>query len=561
MATIKDLQNKWQQAAKIKGSENVITLADGGTLTGCYYLCEAGSVTASHDALNGFILSAGFPTDDNGGSINDRDYSRDRDAQQITRNIAASYDSRAIQNAVIVSPDGVVLSGNGRTMAGELAARDNTDRVYIDYLKQYGSVYGFNAGEVSRFCHPRIVFVINDALPYTAATFARFNAQEMKGQSKTEQAIKYGKIVTDEAFNRILAVINAFETLGDFYACTEAVTKCLNDLRACGVVDNMRYAELFDGDTISSAGKETLENILIGKAFASDPDAARKITTYKSLRRSVVFALSEVANNLCLGDDYTLNSELSQAINLAYVARMHGYKAGERVSEYARQIDAFSSETVCDYKDTCILILADALNHEQITLLKRIMAVYNHQAKDAADGQTDMFSASLIKTKAEILNEVKAIFAKAGTQEQKQAVQDANEARTAANVFVMADSVKQVQKGSYVEYKTFSGEVIICHVDDVKRSVAYLSAKGGVKFWRTVSELTPTADHSLSLPSWLVPGSVITDGTVSQRIAAVTDNFVIFEWLNGGYFDVNISTILQTFAPSKTGVCELIEAA
>lgn len=125
----------------------------------------------------------------------------------------------------------------------------------------------------------------------------------------------------------------------------------------------------------------------------------------------------------------------------------------------------------------------------------------------------------------------------------------------------MADSVKQVQKGSYVEYKTFSGEVIICHVDDVKRSVAYLSAKGGVKFWRTVSELTPTADHALSLPSWLVPGSVITDGTVSQKIAAVSDNFVVFEWINGGYFDVNISTILQTFAPSKTGVCELIEAA
>ena len=561
MATIKDIQNKWQQATKIKGSANIITLADGGTLTGCYYLCEAGSVTASHDALNGFIMSAGFPTDGNGGSINDRDYSRDRDAQQITRNIAASYDSRAIQNAVIVSPDGIVLSGNGRTMAGELAARDNTDRAYIDYLRQYGGVYGFDAGAAIRFEHPRIVFVLNDALPYTAATFARFNAQEMKGQNKTEQAIKFGKIVTDDAFNRILSVINAFETLGDFYACTEAVTKCLNDLRACGVVDNMRYAELFDGDTISSAGKETLENILIGKAFASDPDAARKITTYKSLRRSVVFALSEVANNLCLGDAYTLNSELSQAINLAYVARMHGYKAGERVSEYARQIDVFSSETVCDYKDTCILILADALNHEQITLLKRIMAVYNHQAKDAADGQTDMFSASLIKTKAEILNEVKAIFAKAGTQEQKQAVQDANEARTAANVFVMADSVKQVQKGSYVEYKTFSGEVIICHVDDVKRSVAYLSAKGGVKFWRTVSELTPTADHALSLPSWLVPGSVITDGTVSQKIAAVSDNFVVFEWINGGYFDVNISTILQTFAPSKTGVCELIEAA
>ena len=559
---MREIQNKWQQATKIKGSANVITLADGGTLTGCYYLCEAGSVTASHDALNGFIMSAGFPTDDNGGSINDRDYSRDRDAQQITRNIAASYDSRAIQNAVIVSHDGVVLSGNGRTMAGELAARDNTDRVYIDYLKRYGSVYGFNAGEVSRFCHPRIVFVINDALPYTAATFARFNAQEMKGQSKTEQAIKYGKIVTDEAFNRILAVINAFETLGDFYACTEAVTKCLNDLRACGVVDNMRYAELFDGDTISSAGKETLENILIGKAFASDPDAARKITTYKSLRRSVVFALSEVANNLCLGDDYTLNSELSQAINLAYVARMHGYKAGERVSEYARQIDVFSSETVCDYKDTCILILADALNHEQITLLKRIMAVYNHQAQESAAGQLDMFAAGGVKTKSEILDEVKALFAKGSMQDQKTAEKQAVEARTAENIFVTEEQATKVMAGGYVEYTTFAGDVIVCQVESIKRGIAYLIAKGGCKLWCSVRELTATADHRLSLPVWLEAGAYLTDGkTAIQRVEAIADGYVSFDWINGGVFDLSLAVVLQSWRPSASHICRIIEAA
>ncbi len=36
-----------------------------------------------------------------------------------------------------MSNDGVVLSGNGRTMAGELAAQNNTDGAYVDYLKEY----------------------------------------------------------------------------------------------------------------------------------------------------------------------------------------------------------------------------------------------------------------------------------------------------------------------------------------------------------------------------------------------------------------------------------------
>lgn len=562
MATVNDIRNKWQQAAKINGVCNVFTLADGQQLNGRYVLTCSGACTASHDVLNGFMMSPGFPTDANGHSVNDRDYQRDQDAQQVTRNIAAHYDSRAIQSPVVVSPDGVVLSGNGRTMAGELAAHDNSDGEYIAYLEQYGSAFGFTAEQVKAFEHPRILFVLDDSLPYTPETFARFNAKEMKGQNKTEMAIKYGKLVHDDVFKRIITTINAFETLGDFYACTEAATRCLNELRTSGAVDAMSYAELFDGDTISSAGREILENVLIGKAFSSSPDCARMITTYKSLRKSVVFGLSEVVSNLCLDSDYSLNYELSEAVKLAYVARQHGYKAGERVSEYARQIDAFTAETVCDFKDTVILTLADALNNEQVTQLKRIMAVYNHQAKDSAAGQTDMFCTSGVKTKAEILNDVKTLFATGLRQEQKEAEMSAKEARMSDNIFITDEQATRIMKGGYVEYKTFSGESIVCKVDGIRNTIAYLSAKGGIKFWRTLSELKPTADHRLTLPTWLRPGMVITDEkSVSQRIEAVTDNFVIFEWINGGLFDVNISTILQTFKPSESGVCELIEAA
>ena len=555
------IRDRWQQAQKVYGLVNVLTMADGTAINGLYVLCNCGSVTPSHNALNGFAPSEGFPVDVNGGTVNDRDYQRDHEAQQITRNIARSYDARAIQSPVIVSPDGVVLSGNGRTMAGELAADQGTDTAYIDYLKNYCANYGFTVGDVTVFAHPRIVFEIKDDLPYTVATFARFNSQEMKGQSKTEQAVKYGKLVDDATFGRMIATINAFDTLADFYACTEAATNCLNDLHKCGVIDSMSYAQLFDGDTISATGRELLENVLIGKAFASDPDCARMITTYKSLRKSVVSGLSEVVNNLCLSGDYTLNNELLEAVNLAYIARQHGYKAGERVSEYSRQIDAFSNDTVCDYKDTSILILADALNAEQVTLLKRILAVYNHQAKDASDGQTDMFAADGVKSKSEILEEVRMIFAKGTTKEQKEAVQGAISSRLDNSVFLTEEQLTKVVKGSYVEFRCKSGDVIICQVDGVKKGVAYLSGKGGVKLWASVSDVVPTSDHRLSLPAWIKAGNIITDGTAHQRIAAVCDNSVIFEWLNGGYFDVSITAVLQSWTLSDSDVCEIREAA
>ena len=561
MENISIIKSKWASAQKIAGSRRSVILSDGSTLTGCYYLVDAGSVTPSHDALNGFLPSAGFPVDVNGGSVNDRDYQHDTDAQRITREIARNYDGRAIQSPVIISPDGVVLSGNGRTMAGDIAAHDGTDTRYIDYLKSNITSYGLSVGDVTIFSHPRLVLVLDESLPYTATTFARFNAQEQKTMSKTETAIKYGKTVKDDVFNRILSVINAFETLGDFYACTEAATGCINDLLKAGVIDAMSFAQMFDGDTISTTGKETLENILIGKAFAADPDAARKITTFKSLRKSVVFGLSEVVNNLCLGDDYTIKNELSEAINLAYIARQNGYKAGERVSMYARQKDAFSDQTICDYKDTIILTLADALNDSQVTILKKILSVYNHQAQDAASGQMDMFCAAGIKTKAEILDEVKAIFAKGTTKEQKEAITTAINARMSDNLFITSEQLSQVVAGSYVEYVCKSGDTIVCKVDAVKNTIAYLSGKGGIKFWRTISELKPTATHLLSLPEWLKTGTVITDGTVSQRIAAVSDTMVVFEWLNGGYFDVQITDILQRWQVAASDVCEIIEAA
>lgn len=561
MANIEIIQTRWAAGRKLAGTANALTLADGSTLHGVYYLAEAGTATPSHDALNGFVPSAGFPVDENGHSVNDRDYQKDRDAQQITRTIAQHYDARAIQSPVIVSPDGVVLSGNGRTMAGELAARDNTDGVYLDYLRTYGSAYGFTPSQVATFAHPRLLFVLAEALPYTASTFAKFNAKEMKSQSKTEQAVKFGKLVDDATFGRITATINAFDTLGDFYANTEAATRCLNDLRTAGVIDAMSYAELFDGDTISAVGKELLENVLIGKAFTADPDAARKITAFKSLRKSVVFALAEVANNIGLGDGYTLTFELSEAVNLAYIARQHGYRAGERVSAYSRQLDAFSGNTVCDCKDTVILVLADALNDERATMLKRILAVYNHQAADAANGQTDMFSAGGVKTKAEILDDVKAIFATGSTKEQKQAEKTATEARTAQNIFVTEQQATTIAKGGYVEYKTASGDVIICEVEAVKGVLVSILAKGGIRISASRQQLTPTADHNKSLPEWLVPGSILTDGkSVSQKVADIADGMVVFEWINGGVFAVSVAEVLKRWKPSECGVC-IIEAA
>ena len=424
---------KWQQSPKVEGYENEITLPNGEKITGRYMLVESGVATPSHNANHEFVKNDGFPVDENGNTVNDRDYERDKDAQEITRDTANHYDARAIQNVPVVSNDGVVLSGNGRTMAGELAAEQGTDGAYVEHLTKYGRQFGFAPEQVSAMQHPRVVFVPDEAMPYTAETFAKFNAQEMKGQNKTEQAVKLGKVVDDATFHRIINSINEFDTLGDFYADQKASVGAINELRDAGVINAMQYGEMFDGEKLSDAGRNMIENMLIGKAFESNPDAIRQLTKYKSLRQSVVNALAEISNNVGLGEDYSLEAELAEAIKLAYEARNAGRKSGEKVSAYARQMNLFAfdnGETVADYTNLTILMLADVLNDNRVNQLKKTLAMYNKEAQDNADGQMDIFSGG-VKNKEDILNEILELLNYGTKEEQQAAVAEAVERRKA----------------------------------------------------------------------------------------------------------------------------------
>lgn len=430
------IRDKWNATPKVEGAQNEIVLANGEKVAGRYYLVESGAATPSHNSANGFAKSEGFPVDENGGSVNDRDYERDKDAQQITRDIANKYDSRAMQTPVVVSQDGVVLSGNGRTMAGELAAAQGTDAEYNEHLAKYPTQYGFTSEQVKGMQHPRVVFVPDAAMPYTADTFAKFNQQEMKGQSKTEHSVKLGKVVDDETFNRIISLINRFDTLGDFYADFAASREAIGELFKCGAISRPQMAEMIDGDGLSAIGKETLENMLIGKAFESNPDAVREATEFKQMRQTIIQALAEISNNISLGKDYSLESELAEAIDLVYNARKSGFKAGDRVSSYARQqqFDFYGvPSTVADYKNATMLMIADILNDNRSTLLKKYLQLYNTNAKDAANGQLDIFSGT-VASKESILNDINELLNYGTEEEQKKAAQEAVEKRKAESV-------------------------------------------------------------------------------------------------------------------------------
>lgn len=417
------IKAKWDGAAKVEGNPNALTLADGSTIRGHYVLTEAGAASASHDVNSAFEPTEGFPIDENGESVNDRDYKRDTDAQRIVRDIANSYDSRALQSPVIVSKDGVVLSGNNRTMSGDIAAQQGTDKAYIDHLREFGQMYGFTPEQIDGMKHPRVVFVPDEQLPYDATTFARFNAEQQKKQSKPEHAVKLGKIVPDNVFTSITNDISRFDRLSDYYADDKAVSSAISQLLGAGVINEMQLPEMRTGNSLSAAGKELIENTLIGKVFQTSPDAVRHIISTPTLRQSVIMGLNEIAHNRTLAKSgYDLSNELGAAVDLvarAKSAHPDIFKDGMPVSPFGREQGLFDDEYGDSrVTDGTVLMLADILNSGKPSDLRKVLSTYNSAAVAPAGGQLDMFTGD-VRSKEQILNDVNELFRNATPKEQQ----------------------------------------------------------------------------------------------------------------------------------------------
>ena len=368
-------------------------MPDGTQLKGRWMLVEAGSVAASHDPENGFSKREGFPVDKNGNTVNDRDYESDRDAQGKVIRMGDKFDARAIQSPVVVSEDGIVLSGNNRTMSGDIAAKRGTDGEYVSYLQSNDGM--FKAEEVGQFRHPRKIFVTSEKLPYTAETFARFNQSETKSQNSAEKTIKQGKTVSDKAFRKIVGIASESENLRSFLTDPEAAKMAIGILEEEGVINDNEKAQYFSNGRLSEEGELFIEKVLVGKSLEESPEAVRELMEMPGVRKRVVSALLQISDSKTLRNGYDIGEELVEAISLVYRAKESEknsakkvYTDGKPISPFGRQERLFEESV----RDATVLMLADLLNHSNLTELRKVLEAYVVGAREASNGSGDIFS-------------------------------------------------------------------------------------------------------------------------------------------------------------------------
>lgn len=400
--SLEGINKKWEDAPKDIGTDDVIVLPNGEEVGGNYVLTEAFAPTPSHDTEKGYAKTEGFPIDENGQTVNDRDYEHDKEAQRQVEQKAAAYDQRALQTPVVVSSDGVVLSGNDRTMASQLAARQGTDTKYNEYLAKHPQKYGFTAEQVAKYSNPRVVFVPTESMPYTASTFAKFNAEEKKTQSKTESAVKAGKTITPETVATIAQIIDAHESIAETYADEKAVAAIIRALVDAGTVQENEISRLMDGNLLSGTGEDLVESVLLGAVMRED--ALRCAMGDKAIRRSIMSALTQLLKNNTYGE-YSLSGEFSDAVVLLYQAKHSGLvKGGESIANYMNQpvLEGFGENPLAA---STVQMIANTINGTKVNGLKNVLSLYNAKAEMAASGQADLFLGD-VETKEQIIREI-----------------------------------------------------------------------------------------------------------------------------------------------------------
>lgn len=389
---------KFVNAPRLVGNKRTRMLPDGETkIKGHYEIVPAESLTPSHDVNNDYKKSEGFPTDAEGRTVNDRDYEHDKAAQQNTDQIARKYNGMAIENVPVVSDEGIVYDGNGRTMAGQKAAKDGTDGEYINDLLENAENFGFTREQIeqSGIEHPRLVMVTDERLPYDAATFAKFNRNEKKTQSNTEQAVAKAKTLTADEVGAIVAEIEGNGSLDAFFNNSKAINDLVKTLVEKGIIGQNEVAQMMDSpERLSAQGREYVKNLLLGSIFK--PETIRMLGIDSTVKNKAINAIRSVMDNMKLGE-FSLRDEIDQAIQLLYEAR----QGGNKVDTLLRTPDMFGDDAAKRYSSISQM-MALALEGK-VSDFRDLLDEYNRIAKARNTGEGNMFEEA--PTKEELINE------------------------------------------------------------------------------------------------------------------------------------------------------------
>lgn len=385
---ISDIRKKYESSRSVAGRKKTVTLPDGSKIKCHYKIVEADAPTASHDETT-FAPTKGFPTTEDGKTINDRDYQNDKDAQESVLRIAAGFNSLALDSPPIVTKDGIVISGNNRTMSSKLAAKNGTDKAYLEDLRDMIDEYGLEESDLTGFKNPRLILEVDEEHKgsYTTEEFAQFNQNTKKTMNNIEKAVKLTKTLNKQKIQSIASELSEYDTMGELYANAKSCQRFVSKLIAAGIIGDNEKAQYCKSDgTLNDTGKDFVETVLVGSVLNEDNIRKLDSSGGKRIRQKIVRAILPLIENKGNGNEYSFNAELNTAVDIAVtVAKDH--ETYKTVDDYLAQGSLFGGEK----PDGVTSKLANIIHDEGEKAFATRMKALGAGLQESANGVCDIF--------------------------------------------------------------------------------------------------------------------------------------------------------------------------
>jgi hypothetical protein len=396
---------KFKSAKKIQGEETTIEMPDGETREAEYIVVESDDILASHNEV-AFSDTEGFPKTADGRNANSRNYKGDNSAQlkvnDDARNLKSSIvisDTATTDGGVpIISTDGIVISGNGRTMAIKLSQKIAPEKyaAYKADLLKRAVKFGIDPKEIANMKNPVLVKIDKNVKDYSVKTFDDYNGKYQKEESPTDKAIKRSSIIkADKALKgKILDIVGRHETMSDLFENRQDRKELFNLLVTNNIIlkqETPKY--LTDKGEFTPEGKDIVNDILI--ATILNPKTLEATNSVKAFRNKIINSLPVLSANYKLGDN-SLEQNINDAVLLQ--SKIASMGSQEEFWTHLGQIGMF------DVVDPDVVVINRMINNGADKFKKFIVA-YNKSME--IDEESNLFGGEEVLTKQQVIDNLK----------------------------------------------------------------------------------------------------------------------------------------------------------
>lgn len=242
--------------------------------TARFCVVDVAQLQASHLPASGFIPNPAYPPD-----TQTRDYFSSKELQNGVLEHAATFEPLiafgaspdAMHGPPVVTPGGVVLGGNSRTMSLALYYRDHDDGGEVKaWLVQHAKDYGLLPRDVSAVAHPVVVRVVSlpDESPATLRSLVqRYNESMAHDLDATEAAVAMARLLDKPAMDALSEGMLPEQTLTQFLT-SKASEPFIAHLRRVKVLTATTVPRLLTKDgLLSDEGRSMVARMLVGTLF------------------------------------------------------------------------------------------------------------------------------------------------------------------------------------------------------------------------------------------------------------------------------------------------------